>query len=77
MRDPYKPRRDYGRVGVIAIGVLAVVVVVLMAVLAFRPGPSDRQEQAAEAFEAQMDKSEARYDAKRKADETARTRSMQ
>ena len=77
MRDPYKPRRDLGRVGVIAIGVLAIVALVLLAFLFFRPGPSAKQEQTEQAFEAQMDQSQARYEAKRKADETARTRSMQ
>lgn len=77
MRNPYKQKRDFGRAGLIAVGVLALIVVALLALVVFRPGPSAKQEQAGQAFEAQMDQSEARYEAKRKADEAARTRSMQ
>ena len=77
MRDPYKPRRDFGRVGVISIGVLALIVVVLLGFLVFRPGPSAKETQAEQAFETQMDQSEARYEANRKADEAAHTQSMQ
>ncbi|RZJ03068.1 MAG: hypothetical protein EON89_13055 [Brevundimonas sp.] len=58
------------------IGVLAALVVLLLGFLIFKPGPSAEQEKADQAFETQMDQSEARYEARRKTEETRHAESM-
>ena len=77
MRDPYKPRRDYSRIGLIVIGALSLVAVLLLGVIVFKPGPSATETRSERALEAQMDQSEARYEARREAAEAARAQSME
>ena len=76
MRDPYKPRRDFGRLGLVVLAVLAVVVAGLLVFAVFRPGPSAEQKREEQAFETQMDRSQAQYEAGREQDEAARAKAM-
>ncbi|MFJ6022970.1 hypothetical protein ACIQC9_00040 [Brevundimonas sp. NPDC092305] len=77
MRNPYQPRRDYSKIGLIVLGGLVAAVVVLLAVYVFRPESSPSEKAAETAMEQQMDRSEAASAERRREAESRRRADFQ
>jgi Tfp pilus assembly protein PilV len=77
MRDPYRPRRDWTRVGLVAVGVLALASAILIVVYLVRPTRTATEQRAEQALSRQMDRAEAANDAREAAARIREARAMQ
>jgi hypothetical protein len=77
MRDPYRPRRDWTRIGLIVVGGLALGAAILIAVYLVRPTQSATERRAEQALSRQMDRAQAASDAREAAARAREAQAMQ